>query len=140
MNEQLTALAPDGDRTMDFSVDDPAEPPSDERAAAKFVYPGGSQPLDGYTIKRGVGHGGFGGQNVKADIKNKLTFAYVSNGLKATASGQPAATFANLERAVYASMLTNPILGGGGQQPQQNNNNNNGNNNNAPATTNAAAQ
>ena len=60
MNEQLTALAPDGDRTMDFSVDDPADPPSDERAAAKFVYPGGSQPLDGYTIKRGVGHGGFG--------------------------------------------------------------------------------
>jgi len=29
-------------------------------APAKFVYPSGSQPLVGYTIKRGVGHGGFG--------------------------------------------------------------------------------
>ena len=27
---------------------------------ARFVYPGGSRPLEGYTIKRGVGHGGFG--------------------------------------------------------------------------------
>jgi hypothetical protein len=31
-----------------------------ERPAAKFLYPGGSRPLEGYTIKRGVGHGGFG--------------------------------------------------------------------------------
>ncbi len=29
-------------------------------APAKFVYASGSQPLSGYTIKRGVGHGGFG--------------------------------------------------------------------------------
>jgi len=29
-------------------------------AVAKFVYPSGSQPLMGYTIKRGIGHGGFG--------------------------------------------------------------------------------
>ena len=26
----------------------------------RFAYPGGSRPLDGYTIKRGIGHGGFG--------------------------------------------------------------------------------
>ena len=26
----------------------------------KFTYPSGSRPLDGYTIKRGVGRGGFG--------------------------------------------------------------------------------
>ena len=26
----------------------------------KFNYPGGSRPLDGYTIKRGIGRGGFG--------------------------------------------------------------------------------
>lgn len=26
----------------------------------KFLYPGGSRPLDGYTIKRGIGRGGFG--------------------------------------------------------------------------------
>src|SRR5262245_43952455 len=28
--------------------------------AIKFTYPSGSRPLDGYTIKRGVGRGGFG--------------------------------------------------------------------------------
>lgn len=27
---------------------------------AKFLYPSGSRPLDGYTIKRGIGRGGFG--------------------------------------------------------------------------------
>jgi serine/threonine protein kinase len=26
----------------------------------RFLYPSGSRPLEGYTIKRGVGHGGFG--------------------------------------------------------------------------------
>src|SRR6185436_4744059 len=29
-------------------------------AAMKFTYPSGSRPLEGYTIKRGVGRGGFG--------------------------------------------------------------------------------
>src|SRR6478609_10477263 len=27
---------------------------------ARFLYPSGKRPLDGYTIKRGIGHGGFG--------------------------------------------------------------------------------
>ena len=26
----------------------------------KFAYSSGQRPLDGYTLKRGVGHGGFG--------------------------------------------------------------------------------
>ncbi len=30
------------------------------KAAMRFTYPSGSRPLDGYTIKRGVGRGGFG--------------------------------------------------------------------------------
>jgi len=34
--------------------------PARERSPSKFIYPGGSRPLEGYTIKRGVGHGGFG--------------------------------------------------------------------------------
>ena len=29
-------------------------------AAMKFTYPTGARPLEGYTIKRGVGRGGFG--------------------------------------------------------------------------------
>ncbi|WP_425396276.1 serine/threonine-protein kinase [Aeoliella sp.] len=33
---------------------------SAERAPLKFLYPTGSQPLEGYTIKRGIGRGGFG--------------------------------------------------------------------------------
>ncbi|MDD4789808.1 MAG: serine/threonine-protein kinase, partial [Pirellulales bacterium] len=36
--------------------------PSAEAAArdSRFTYPSGSRPLEGYVIKRGVGHGGFG--------------------------------------------------------------------------------
>ena len=30
------------------------------RGAMKFLYASGSRPLEGYTIKRGVGRGGFG--------------------------------------------------------------------------------
>ena len=38
-------------------LDDPERP---RAAAMKFTYPSGSRPLEGYTIKRGVGRGGFG--------------------------------------------------------------------------------
>ncbi len=44
---------------VDFRPAD-ADSPRDLPAPARFVYPSGSQPLLGYTIKRGVGHGGFG--------------------------------------------------------------------------------
>ena len=38
-----------------------AEPETSARhAPLKFTYPSGSRPLDGYTIKRGIGRGGFG--------------------------------------------------------------------------------
>ena len=40
---------------------EPSRPCVRGRAAGmKFTYPSGSRPLDGYTIKRGVGRGGFG--------------------------------------------------------------------------------
>ena len=38
-----------------------SEPEDRPKGGARFTYPSGSQPLDGYTIKRGVGRGGFGG-------------------------------------------------------------------------------
>jgi len=38
----------------DYEPDDPV------KAKMRFTYPSGSRPLDGYTIKRGVGRGGFG--------------------------------------------------------------------------------
>jgi serine/threonine protein kinase len=43
-------------------LDDPERPRADSPrvAAMKFTYPSGSRPLEGYTIKRGVGRGGFG--------------------------------------------------------------------------------
>src|SRR5262245_59811812 len=31
-----------------------------ETQAMKFTYTSGARPLEGYTIKRGIGHGGFG--------------------------------------------------------------------------------
>lgn len=38
-----------------------AEPePQPKPGPMKFTYPSGSRPLDGYTIKRGIGRGGFG--------------------------------------------------------------------------------
>ena len=36
------------------------EPGSQPAVTARYTYPSGSRPLDGYTIKRGVGRGGFG--------------------------------------------------------------------------------
>lgn len=48
-------------------TDDNPSPPLDETSAVpaqavsmRFTYPSGSKPLDGYTIKRGIGIGGFG--------------------------------------------------------------------------------
>src|SRR5688572_7761121 len=37
-----------------------AGPPVQRGGAMKFQYATGSAPLDGYTIKRGIGRGGFG--------------------------------------------------------------------------------
>jgi eukaryotic-like serine/threonine-protein kinase len=34
--------------------------PASGPSSARFLYQSGSRPIDGYTIKRGVGHGGFG--------------------------------------------------------------------------------
>src|SRR4051812_17018299 len=48
-------------------LEDPERPHTDQpradlprTATMKFTYPSGSRPLDGFTIKRGVGRGGFG--------------------------------------------------------------------------------
>src|SRR6478609_4294538 len=38
-------------------LDDPERP---RAAAIKFTYSSGAKPLEGYTLKRGVGRGGFG--------------------------------------------------------------------------------
>lgn len=46
---------------QDFQPDDRlAAPAGHAGGTARFVYPSGSRPLEGYTIRRGLGHGGFG--------------------------------------------------------------------------------
>ncbi len=62
---QVVAVQSPHEEPIDFAAieaDDvsPAGSPSPSPGTARFVYPGGSKPLAGYTIKRGVGHGGFG--------------------------------------------------------------------------------
>jgi len=62
MHQQVVAVEPKG-----FDTTNPAAAPADrsaqpaqERRCAKFMYPGGARPLEGYTLKRGIGQGGFG--------------------------------------------------------------------------------
>jgi serine/threonine protein kinase len=58
MNHSVAAVE------AEVSDQDQASPPAADQASAghgsRFTYPSGAQPLAGYTIKRGVGHGGFG--------------------------------------------------------------------------------
>ncbi len=62
MKEMVAAVKPNGHQTPNSAVAGPPDVPSgaSPQAAGKFTYPGGSSPLEGYTIKRGVGQGGFG--------------------------------------------------------------------------------
>ncbi len=76
MTKQVAAVETNEPEAIDFSAEPDESPPSpragpasgpeaserlaSERPQTKFLYPGGSSPLAGYTIKRGVGHGGFG--------------------------------------------------------------------------------
>jgi len=63
MREQVVDVEPAGRDTLDFSSNPKQGTGSEsalQRQAGKFLHPGGSRPLEGYTLKRGVGHGGFG--------------------------------------------------------------------------------
>ncbi len=59
MTQPVVAVEPNGRNAANFR---PTEAGGAQAAApgARFTYPSGSQPLEGFTIKRGVGHGGFG--------------------------------------------------------------------------------
>lgn len=46
---------------------------------------------------------GMGGQNVKIDMNNRLSFAYMCNGLKVSI-GDLTTTFMRLQKAVYDSL------------------------------------
>ncbi len=51
----VEAQAPEHDQARNGAVGKPST-----GSGSRFTYPSGSRPLEGYTIKRGVGHGGFG--------------------------------------------------------------------------------
>jgi hypothetical protein len=59
---QLAAVSLDEgqDQVMNLRATQAEPEASPRNAALKFTYPSGSRPLEGYTIKRGVGRGGFG--------------------------------------------------------------------------------
>ncbi len=60
MQPQVVAVNANG---HDMSKPRPGEPPAEPAAAPparRFFYASGAKPLTGYTIKRGVGQGGFG--------------------------------------------------------------------------------
>lgn len=57
------------------------------------------------------GHPGMGGQNVKVDLTNKVSFAYLCNGLK-TGFGDFTVTFMRLQNALYECLRQNHLLQG----------------------------
>jgi len=58
MNQSAAAITPEN-QPGDDEVD-PAKLAKPKESPMRFTYKSGSSPLDGYTIKRGVGAGGFG--------------------------------------------------------------------------------
>jgi serine/threonine protein kinase len=56
----MVTLKAENDPAMNLRVTQPESAPPATPTGARFVYPSGSRPLSGYTIKRGIGHGGFG--------------------------------------------------------------------------------
>lgn len=55
------------------------------------------------------GHPGMGGQNAKVDVANKLSFAYICNGMK-TGIGDLTVTFMRLQNALYECLRKSDLL------------------------------
>lgn len=60
MKEAVATVPPDADNPAHLRPTEAGGPRASSQPAAKFTYSSGAQPLPGYVIKRGVGHGGFG--------------------------------------------------------------------------------
>lgn len=60
MRQAAATLDPDGVDVTNLPLTQPGNMREPRGPATKFLYPSGSRPLDGYTIKRGIGRGGFG--------------------------------------------------------------------------------
>jgi hypothetical protein len=59
INDPAATLEPNG-HNKDGLASTTGGGPQRARGAVKFTFPGGSRPLSGYTVKRGIGVGGFG--------------------------------------------------------------------------------
>ncbi len=60
MNERVAAVEPNGQNLGNFRPTDAGQSGPSEGPGSRFTYATGAKPLPGYTIKRGVGQGGFG--------------------------------------------------------------------------------
>jgi len=60
MNERVIAVEPNGQDPGNFRPTEPGKSRDSGDPADRFTYASGARPLSGFTIKRGVGHGGFG--------------------------------------------------------------------------------
>ncbi len=60
MNERVAAVEPNRQKAANYRPTEPGASRAGAESDVRFAYPSGSSPLEGYTIKRGVGHGGFG--------------------------------------------------------------------------------
>ena len=60
MNERVAAVEPNGQDPGNFRPTEPGKSGDSGEPADRFTYPSGARPLSGFTLKRGVGHGGFG--------------------------------------------------------------------------------
>ncbi len=60
MQEHAVTEKLDGQAPMPTPASQPRDPAAAEQPSGRFLHPSGSRPLAGYTIKRGVGSGGFG--------------------------------------------------------------------------------
>ncbi len=60
MTSLVATVEPNGQNVAQFRPTEPGASRTPAASPARFTYPSGSQALAGFTIKRGVGHGGFG--------------------------------------------------------------------------------
>jgi len=60
MNERVAAVEPNGNNAGNNHPTEPGGSRASAEPEVRFTYPSGSRPLAGFTLKRGVGHGGFG--------------------------------------------------------------------------------
>ena len=60
MNERVAAVEPNGQKAANFRPTEPGAGRASAESDVRFTYPSGSRPLEGYTIQRAVGRGGFG--------------------------------------------------------------------------------